>query len=64
MKRVLKPKSNLKYLILTIINLIIMYYMPLILKTGQTINVCRYNLAIIFIWLSINTVVVYKIENN
>ena len=64
MKRVLKPKANLKYLILGIIDLIIMYNMPLILKTDESIVSYRYNMAFFFLFFVINAIFIYKIENN
>lgn len=58
----LKMKSNLKYTILFIIDLIIVLNISLILKDVKTINDYRYNMIILFVWFFINGLAVVKIE--
>ena len=65
MKRVLKMKSNLKYIILVLIDLAIIFNLPLILKNSESLNAYRYNIIILFIFILSNAIAIYKIiENN
>ena len=64
MKRVLKMKSNLKYTILFLIDLVVILNLPLILKNQNSINDYRYNMLVLFALFISNAIAVYKIENN
>lgn len=62
MKKKLKMKKSTKYLILVIIDLIVIFNLPLILRDVETINDYRYNILILVIIFIVNAIADIKIE--
>ena len=62
MKKKLKMKKSTKYLVLVIIDLIVIFNLPLILRDVETINDYRYNILILVIFFIVNTIADIKIE--
>lgn len=63
MKKKLRLKNWVKYLILGIIDLIFIINLPNILKDTESINNYRFNILIIMIFLIINIIFIGIIEN-
>lgn len=63
MKKKLRLKNWVKYLILGIIDLIFIINLPNILKDTESINNYRFNILIIMIFLIINIIFMGIIEN-
>ena len=63
MKRVLKMKSNLKYTILFILDLIFVFNLPNILIATGTVNAFRFNMMILITLFTFNVIAICKIEN-
>lgn len=64
MKKKLKMKSNLKYLILFTIDLILILNLPMVLKDPVTLNNYRFNMIILGLMLITNGIAVMQIEKN
>lgn len=59
----LKLKKWVKYVILSILDLIIILNLPNFMVEPTTINDYRFNIIILFIILMINLLSIYKIED-
>lgn len=59
----LKLKKWVKYVILSILDLIIILNLPNLMVEPTTINDYRFNIIILFIILMINLLSIYKIED-
>lgn len=58
----LKLKKWVKYVILSILDLIIILNLPNLMVDSTTINDYRFNILILFLIIMINVLSIYKIE--
>ncbi len=61
-KTKLKMKSNLKYLILGVVDLIALLNLPLFMKEVNSMNDYRFNMIILFTIFILNAVAIHNIE--